>query len=84
MEVRQGVYPIVAHLKDASLRYALALLANIRQGLPVLSGTSSSLFRTFINYGRKPPCSGKAPEKLVSDEHSSLFVTASAATTENV
>jgi hypothetical protein len=32
--VRLGAYPRVKHLKGASLGYALALLDNIRLGLP--------------------------------------------------
>jgi len=48
--VRPGAYSRVEHLKVASLRCALALLANIRLGLKSLSGTNTNLFGPFISY----------------------------------
>jgi hypothetical protein len=41
LRVRRGAYPTVEHLKDPSLRYALALSANIRLGWKSLPETNT-------------------------------------------
>ncbi len=54
MWVRPGANPRVEHLKDALLRKAPALLANIRLDWKGLPRTKySGLLRTIINYDRK-------------------------------
>jgi hypothetical protein len=41
------------HLKDASIRKALTLPANIRLGWKDFQGQHSRLIQKFVNYGRK-------------------------------
>jgi hypothetical protein len=64
---RPRTYPRVEHLKDASLRLAPALPANIRLGWKAARDQHSSLLGKSVNYNRKKFCriGPNLPAKLV-------------------